>query len=111
LQLHPNAAELYAAKVSSLEEALNWREISAEATEALRGMIEKIVLRPHPHAPDGLACELHGAFAKVLALVHTEGRARNGGRRSLYDLRGENDKSSVVVGTRNRRSHHWTVSI
>ena len=55
VHLHPNAAELYATKVADLQTALNDPAVRAEATDALRLLIERIVLTPDDAAPDGLA--------------------------------------------------------
>ncbi|MGJ5181779.1 recombinase family protein [Bradyrhizobium oligotrophicum] len=42
----PSASQLYAKKVAHLTEALNHPEDRAEAAQALRGLIDRIVLRP-----------------------------------------------------------------
>ncbi len=70
IQLHPNAAEIYRAKVAELEAALNAAEIRAEASEALRALIDRVVLVPDGEAPDGLRAELHGDLAMILHLGH-----------------------------------------
>jgi site-specific DNA recombinase len=63
--LHPGLADLYRRKVEYLTEALNKRDLRAEAAEALRAMIQEIRLIPH----DGvLAIELVGELAGILAL-------------------------------------------
>ena len=64
VRLLPDAAAIYAAKVADLETSLNAPEIRAEASEALRCLIERVVLTPDPTAPDGLAAELHGDLAR-----------------------------------------------
>ena len=66
VRLHPNAAEIYRAKVARLEESLNAPEIRLEAAEALRSLISRIVLTPDATAPDGLVAELHGDLATIL---------------------------------------------
>ena len=43
--LHPGIADVYAAKVADLAEALNDPESRPEAVEILRGLIEKIVCK------------------------------------------------------------------
>ena len=44
--IHPNVADIYRRKVARLADALNHPEDSHEATAALRGLIERIVLTP-----------------------------------------------------------------
>lgn len=68
VKLHPNAAAIYRAKVAELEAALNASEVKAEAADILRSLIERIVLTPDDASPDGLAAELHGDLAMILAL-------------------------------------------
>ncbi|MBT6986788.1 MAG: hypothetical protein HN956_20710, partial [Rhodospirillaceae bacterium] len=43
---HPNLAELYRRKVEKLHEALNAPDSRTEAAEILRGIIDRIELRP-----------------------------------------------------------------
>ena len=42
IRLHPNAADIYRAKVAGLEASLNAPEIRAEASDALRALIERV---------------------------------------------------------------------
>ncbi len=106
--LHPNAAELYRAKVADLETSLNAPEIRLEVAEALRGLIEKIVLTPDADAPDGMAAELFGDLAEILLLASDPGGAR---RRVRGGVQTKNPRGtsvpggllSVVAGTRNTR--------
>jgi site-specific DNA recombinase len=72
VHLHPNAAGLYRDKVANLQEALNAPDIRPEATQALRSLIEKVVLMPDPDAPDGLRAELHGDLAVLLSLTQEQ---------------------------------------
>jgi hypothetical protein len=44
--LHPEMADLYRQKVTTLAQALEQRETRVEATEALRGLIDAIILTP-----------------------------------------------------------------
>ena len=44
--LHPEMADLYRTKVTALVEALEHPETRTEASEALRGLIDAIVLTP-----------------------------------------------------------------
>ena len=66
--LHPNAAEIYRAKVADLEASLNTPEIKAEASDAHRALIDKVVLTPDADAPDRPRAELHGDLAEILSL-------------------------------------------
>ena len=66
LRLHPNLAELYRRKIAVLADALNADTLRAEATQALRGLIEEIRLVPS----DGkLRIELFGELAALIALA------------------------------------------
>ena len=69
VRLHAGAAEIYQRQVAALEHALNASDIRREAGEALRGLIEQVVLTPDASAPDGLAAALHGDLAEVLSLA------------------------------------------
>lgn len=64
VQLHPNAAALYAAKIADLQAALEKPDIRVEAMEKLQALIERIVLTPDETAPDRLAIELHGDWRR-----------------------------------------------
>ena len=66
--LHPGIADVYAAKVSDLAAALNDPESRPEAVEILRGLIEKIVLRPDADAANGHVIELFGELGSILSL-------------------------------------------
>jgi site-specific DNA recombinase len=69
VRLTSGAADIYRAKVADLEASLNAREIRAEAAEALRSLIERVVLTPDPTAADGLAAMLHAELATILSLA------------------------------------------
>jgi hypothetical protein len=71
IRLHPNAADIYRAKVADLEASLNAPEIRAEASDALRALIERVVLTPDADAPDGLRAELYGDLAEIMHLGET----------------------------------------
>jgi site-specific DNA recombinase len=57
--------------VANLEASLNAPEIRAEASDALRALIERVVLTPDLDAPDGLRAELYGDLAEILRLGET----------------------------------------
>ena len=75
-RLHPQAAEIYRRKVAALEQCLNEPDIRHEAGEALRQMIEKVVLTPDATAQDGLAAALHGDLAVILTQAMASERER-----------------------------------
>jgi hypothetical protein len=110
--LHPNAAAIYARQVAELEAALNAADIRREAAEALRMLIDRVVLTPDPTAPDGLAAELRGDLAEILTLAAAPEAAarRRVGTKNSPERVFSGSQLSVVAGARNRRSHHSTVS-
>ena len=61
--LHPEVAELYRQKVTTLAQALEHQETRTEATEALRGLIDAIVLTPDQGE---LLIDLKGNLAAML---------------------------------------------
>ena len=63
--LLPNAAAIYATKVATLAEALNQPDVRTQAAEALRMLIDKIVLTPGPQRGEVFAT-LHGELATIL---------------------------------------------
>jgi DNA invertase Pin-like site-specific DNA recombinase len=72
--IHPNIADIYRRKVARLAEALNHPEDRHEATAALRGLIERIVLTPRPKRGQ-LHATLHGGLETVLEWVARTGDA------------------------------------
>lgn len=70
--LHPEMARIYRAKVTELAIALQEPDSRSEATEALRGLVVAIVLRPDPEG-ESLQIELRGNLAAMLgATVQTK---------------------------------------
>ena len=70
--LHPEMAAIYRAKVTELARALQEPDSRSEATEALRGLVDAIVLRPDGDG-DVLQIELKGNLAAMLgATVQTK---------------------------------------
>ena len=65
VDLLPNAATIYAQKVAKLTEALNQPEERPEAAEALRMLIEKVVLVPGTARGEVFAT-LHGELATIM---------------------------------------------
>ena len=113
VRLHPNAAAMYARQITELEAALNADEIRTEAAEALRVLIDQVVLTPDPTAPDGLAAELRGDLAEILTLAAAPeaGARRRAGAKNSPEHRLVGSQLSVIAGARNQRSHHSTVPI
>jgi site-specific DNA recombinase len=70
--LHPEMATIYRAKVTGLAKALREPDSRSEATEALRGLVDAIVLTPD-QAGETLQIELRGNLAAMLgATVQTK---------------------------------------
>jgi site-specific DNA recombinase len=88
LRLHTNLPELYRNKIGRLAEALNAPETVTEAAEILRGLIDRIMLKP----VDGeLRAELHGDLAVLAHFAQEEGECRSDGNPP---------RLSVVAGVR-----------
>ena len=87
--LHPATAHTYRAKVADLVRSLADPEIQTEAGDALRALVDHVVMVPDAAQPDRHRLELHGELAVALHL---------GDATSL-------DVGSVdaVVGSRNRK--------
>ena len=66
--LHPRLADVYAEKIRQLIATHNDSALRLEATEILRSLIDKVVLRPDAAYPNNHAIELHGALAGILSL-------------------------------------------
>ena len=70
--LHPEMARIYRTKVTELAKALQEPDTRSEATEALRGLVDAIVLIPDPIG-ETLQIELRGNLAAMLgATVQTK---------------------------------------
>jgi hypothetical protein len=103
--LHPEMAELYRQKVTALAQALEHPETRTEASEALRGLIDAIVLTPGPPsraAVDGarygaqageLRIELKGNLAAMLGAAQNAKRSPETGDLTLQVV--------MVAGARN----------
>jgi len=83
LRFHPTMAETYRDRVGVLIEGLGREDGLEETREALRGLIEKIVLEPRADGA-GLDVDLHGALAGLLRLATgaQEQRAAGAGKKS-----------------------------
>jgi site-specific DNA recombinase len=100
VRLHPRLADIYAEKVQQLEKALNEPDIRQEAAEVLRGLIDRIELRPRSDAK-GVDAVLHGDLAEILSLCEETPR-----KRKLPGAKGSGSQLSVVAGARNQRCLH-----
>ena len=78
--LHPEMAELYRQKVTTLAQALEHPETRTEAREALRGLIDAIVMTP---AEGALRIELKGNLAAMLGATVQSKRSPETGDLSL----------------------------
>ena len=68
--MNPGMAEIYRARVARLQEALDGSAAGREATEAIRSLVERVVLAP----VDGkLAIDLYGEIGTILKLAATKG--------------------------------------
>ncbi len=65
VRLHPNLAELYRRQVAQLQRSLSHPEIRDEAVQILRGLIERVSIRP---TADGMEIEIVGEIAKMVDL-------------------------------------------
>jgi len=63
--IHPNIAEIYARKVARLAEALNHPDERIDAVDAIRGLIEKIILTPGTKRGQ-LEATLYGELGTIL---------------------------------------------
>jgi site-specific DNA recombinase len=64
--LHPEMARIYHTKVTELAKALQEPDSRSEATEALRGLVDAIVLTPD-QAREALQIDLRGNLAAMLS--------------------------------------------
>ncbi|ARU01821.1 recombinase family protein [Yoonia vestfoldensis] len=92
VRLHPKMSQTYRERVAALIRGLAESEGMEEAREALRGLIEKVVLVPREEG-SGLTIQLHGALASLLMLAtgastHQVARMASGA---------QNAKSSAVA--------------
>ena len=90
--LHPGMADLYRQKVTALAEALEQPETRTEASEALRGLIDAIVLTPNQGE---LQIELKGNLAAMLSAATNAKRSPETGDLSLQVV--------LVAGACNQR--------
>jgi hypothetical protein len=92
--LHPEMTRIYRAKVTELARALQEPDSRSEATEALRGLVDAIVLTPD-QAGETLQIELRGNLATMLGATVQTKRSPESDDLSL--------QVSLVAGARNQR--------
>ena len=92
--LHPEMARIYRSKVMELAKALQEPESRIEATEALRGLVDAIVLTPAAGTEE-LAIELRGNLAAMLGGTVPRKRPPESDDLSL--------QLALVAGARNQR--------
>jgi site-specific DNA recombinase len=73
IPLHPGLAAVYARKVADLATSLNSEGSRHEAVTLLRGLIERVILRPDVDAANGHMIELYGELGAILSLCAGEG--------------------------------------
>ncbi|WP_342629725.1 recombinase family protein [Nguyenibacter vanlangensis] len=99
LDIHPNVAAVFKKKVERLTESLNQPEDRAEASEAVRALVEKIVLSPGDKRGEIFAT-LYGELGTLLRFVNQKDTKS---RKSLSGLAKSSMWESVVAGDHN---HH-----
>jgi site-specific DNA recombinase len=98
--LHPGMADLYRQKITALAQALEHSETRTEASEALRGLIDAIVLTPNQGE---LQIELKGNLAAMLGAAQNAKRSPQTGDLSLQVV--------MVAGACNQRYLQlWSVA-
>ena len=98
--IHPNVAAVYRRRVERLAEALNSPEERIEAANAIRGLIERIVLTPGEKWGETHAA-LHGDLATIVDWTAT------GGARGRAGAPSPGLSVSVVAGARYSLPPPW----
>ena len=95
ITLHPGLADAYARTIADLVTALNADDTREEASDILRGLIEKIVLLPDAAAPNGHAIALYGELGAILSLCGA-GDSTNA---NAHQVGGRFGQVTMVAGT------------
>jgi hypothetical protein len=106
--LHPGLANLYRVKVTGLAEALEQPETRSEAAEAIRGLIDAIVLTPAEGALEAFA--LHRASRSPAAIAARDSGLRielTGDLAAILGTAQNTTRSSAVAPTERRRTTSW----
>jgi site-specific DNA recombinase len=77
IRLHPGMAQIYRRRIADLVGALVEEDDSGTAREAIRSLIDRVVLTPDNAAKGGLRIDLEGELAGILALA-TDHKGVNG---------------------------------
>jgi DNA invertase Pin-like site-specific DNA recombinase len=101
----PSASQLYAKKVAHLTEALNRPEDRAEAAQALRALIERIVLRPGAKRGQ-IDATLYGELGTVLSWTAARNQEKGAQTKAPAASEATGVSVSVVAGTRSHRYPH-----
>ncbi len=89
--IHPNVSEIYARKVAELHRLLEDPATREEASEAIRALIDKVVLTP---VAGELQIDLHGALAAILGLCRDS-------KKPATEVRDGLEQVKLVAGARN----------
>jgi site-specific DNA recombinase len=84
LRFHPKMSETYRERVAALIRGLGETNAMDEAREAVRSLIEKIVLTPAEGEDGGLSIDLHGALASLLRLATGAAVYGDGGGKNAF---------------------------
>ena len=103
----PNVSAVYRKKVERLVAALNEPKDRSEAAEAIRGLIEKIALRPGP-ARGEIDATLHGDLGTILSWIEAQAIGTKG-KTDIPSAEAAGMSVSVVAGARNYRDRHSLV--
>ncbi|EGP55802.1 resolvase domain-containing protein [Agrobacterium tumefaciens F2] len=97
----PSTSSIYANKVGRLTEALNHPEERLEAAEAIRTLIEKIVLSPGPNRGE-IDALLYGELSTILNWIDGQLIGKSGQTKTPAAM-ATGVSVSVVAGARNQR--------
>jgi len=76
VRLHPGMAQIYRRRVGDLVAALTKEDDAGMAREAIRDLIDRVVLTPDGQAKGGLRIDLEGEFARSFTPCGVCGRGR-----------------------------------
>ena len=103
--IHPNISEIYRRKVERFAEALAHPQERQEAADALRALIERIVLTPGAKRGEVNAM-LHGEFGTILEWLEQRKSAQNDTTPGANAPGVAGMSVSVVAGGRSNRDRH-----
>lgn len=97
--LHPQMGARYREAVQELSAALNHKGGRQDAIEALRSLIDRIVLNPDDSAPASYTIDIEGDLAGILNLCRKSKKAEPVSGNGLMQIK-------LVAGARNYRYRH-----